>query len=247
MSTPKKHPAKSENSTGTTRGLSSGRNWNSFPLKQKQYEWSMEADGPLVQGPLEMESLRDQVMLLTLEPGQFGLLVNNDSLKALYLDGVHNLDIGEHGNQIQPESLLFFLSTDKSVAFRWTSNSEHGFTTSDGTKIIGRCSVRIEKPARFYHRNLRTMTDWSPEAVESHLEPLVQQAFNKLLAEVCQAEFDHAGGLQSTLMNLGASQLDEFLEEHGLFCESIGAYTAAPPVEDWQDQTAGQSADLLHN
>lgn len=247
MSVRKKNQNSSDTTTGTTRGLSSGRNWSSFPLKQDQYEWSMEADGPLVQGPLEMEFLRDQLMLLTLESGQYGLLVYNGALKALYLDGIHNLDIGEHGNQIQPESLLFFLSTDKAVDFRWTSNSEHGFTTSDGSKIIGHCSVRIEKPARFYHRNLRTMTDWSPEAVENHLEPLVQQAFNSLLAQVCQTEFDHAGGLQSTLMNLGASQLDEFLEEHGLFCESIAAYTAAPPVENWQDQTAGQSTDLLHN
>ncbi len=227
--------------------LTSGRDWSALPLRHEQYEWSMEAEGPLVQGPLDMEFLRGQRMLLTLEEGQYGLLVHDGALKALYLDGCHHLDIGNRPDQVQTDSHLFFLSTSQPVEFRWTSTSEHGFTTSDGTQVIGRCSVRIEKPARFYHRILRNLSDWSPETVNSQLEPLVHQAFNNLLSQVCQLEWDHPGGLQSALMGLGASQLDEFLSEHGLFCESLAAYTAAPPVENWQNQTTGQSTDLLHS
>ncbi len=236
---------KSRNNTST--GLTSGRDWGALPLRHEQYEWSMEADGPLVQGPLDMEFLHGQRMLLTLDDGQYGLLVRQGALKALYLDGCHHLDIGRRPDQVQTDSQLFFLSTDIAVGFRWTGNRDQGYTTRDGTQVIVRCSVRIEKPARFYHQVIRNLGDYSPETVHGHLESLVHQAINDLLCEVCQLDLDHPGGLQSSLMGLGASQLDEFLCEHGLFCESLAAYTAAPPVENWSDQTAGQSADLLHN
>ena len=232
-----------ETSTGTTVG----RDWGALPLRHKEFEWRMDADGPLVQGPETMTSLLGQRMLLTLESGQYGLMVREGSLKALYLDGCHHLDIGGRPDQVQTDSQLFLLSTNQVLAFRWTDKSDQGFTTNDGTQVIGRCCVRIEKPARFYHRVLRTLGDWSPDAVFNHLEPLVHQAFNALLSEVCQQEWDHPGGLQSVLMGLGPSQLDEFLSEHGLFCDSLAAYTAAPPVENWSDQPAGQSPDLLHN
>ncbi len=231
----------------TSSGLTSGRDWGALPLRHEQYEWSMDADGPMVQGPVTMESLLGQRMLLTLEAGQYGLLIRQDALKALYLDGCHHLDIGSRPDQVQTDSQLLLLSTDQSMDFRWTSTSDLGFTTSDGTRVIGRCSVRIEKPARFYQRFLRKLEDWSPQSVRSHLEPLAHQAFNDLLTQICQLEWDNPGGLQSTLMNLCAGQLDEFLGEHGLFCESLAAYTEAPPVENWQDQPSGQSADMLHN
>ncbi len=231
----------------SSQGLRNGRDWGALPLRQEQYQWSMEINGPTVQGPLDMEFLRGQRMLLTLETGQFGLLVRDDALKALYLDGCHHLDIGNNNDQIQTDSLLYFLSTDKPMEFRWTSNHDNCFTTDDGTKIIGQCSVRIEKPARFYHRILRSLSDCSPKVLQQHLEPMIQKAFHNLLDQVCQMSWEHAGNLQSSLMDLGPSQLDEFLSEHGLFCDSLAAYTAAPPIENWQDQTSGQSSDLLHN
>ena len=228
-------------------GLGSGRNWSALPLGTEKFQWSMEADGPMVQGPLELEFLRGQRMSLALGVGQYGLLVREGALKALYLDGCHHLDIGQKSGQINTDSLLFFLTTEKSIDFRWTTDGSEGFVAADGTPVIGRCSVRIEKPARFYHRVLRKLNDWSPEAVENCLNPLVHKAFKDLLAEICETGCDHSGGLQSSLTSLGAHQLDDFLSEHGLYCVSVAAYTAAPPVENCTDQTAGQSADLLHN
>jgi len=230
-----------------TDGISNGRNWSAQPLRTETFEWTMEADGPMVQGPLDMEFLRGQRMSLILDIGQFGLLVRGGALKALYLDGAHHLDIGERNDQIKTSSMLFFLSTEKSQDFKWTPGSDDKFKLSDGSSVIGRCSVRIEKPARFYHRFLRTLDDWSPENITSLLEPLVHKAFNSMLSELCQNSCNHPGGLQSSLMMLGSHQLDEHLSEHGLYCVSLAAYTAAPPVEHSTNQTAGQSADLLHN
>jgi hypothetical protein len=228
-------------------GQNSRRNWSALPLRTEKFQWSMEADGPMVQGPLDMESLRGQHISLNLDVGQYGLMVREGSLKALYLDGAHHLDIGEQKDQISTDSLLFFLTTEKSIDFRWKAKNSQGITIANGTPIIGQCSIRIEKPARFYHRVLRNLKEWSPEAVNEHLKPLVRNAFKELLDEVYETGCNHSGGLQSSLMMLGAHQLDEYLSEHGLYCVSLAAYTAAPPVEDSADQTAGQSADLLHN
>lgn len=228
-------------------GLSNGRNWGALPLRTDNFQWSMEADGPMVQGPMEMEALRGQRMSLTLELGQYGLLVRDGALKALYLDGCHHLDIGNQNDQINTDSLLFFLTTEKSLDFRWTAQQAHGFTAADGTPIIGQCTVRIEKPARFYHRVLRELEDWTPQTVNKCLKPLVHTAFKELLKEISETGCDHSGGLQSSLMMLGAHQLDDHLSQHGLYCVSLAVYTAAPPVENCTDQTAGQSAELLHN
>lgn len=225
----------------------SERPWSAYPLNNETFHWSMETGGPMVQGPLNMEKLQGHHMSLILDVGQYGLLVRNGALKALYLDGAHHLDIGDSKEQISTSSQLFFLTTDKSQDFRWTADSANSFKSSDGTGVIGRCSVRIEKPARFYHRFLRTLDNWSPENITEHLEPLVHEAFNQLLAELSENSSNHSGNLQSSLMMLGAHQLDDYLSEHGLYCVSLAAYTAAPPVEHCTDQIAGQSADLLHN
>jgi len=224
-----------------------GQYWEALPVGADQYQWSMEADGDMVQGPLDMEFLRGQHMSLTLELGQYGLLVRDGALTALYLDGSHHLDIGDQNDQVRTDSLLFFLTTEKSLDFRWTTDNDQGFMTPDGTPVIGRCTVRIEKPARFYHRVLRKLDDFSPENITECIKPLVHNAFKELLNELCEPGCDHSGGLQSSLMMLGAHQLDEHISEHGLYCVSLAAYTAAPPVENCTDQTAGQSADLLHN
>ncbi len=227
-------------------GLGHGRNWGALPLRTEKFQWSMEADGPMVQGPLDMEFLRGQRISLNLEMGQYGLLVRDGALKALYLDGAHHLDIGEQKEQIKTDSHLFFLTTEKSIDFRWTTESAQGFTAAGGTPVIGQCSVRIEKPARFYQRVLRKLEKWSPEDINDCLRPLVNSAFKELLQDLTATACNHPGGLQSSLMMLGAHQLDEYLSEHGLYCVSLAAYTAAPPVENSTDQTAGQSADLLH-
>ncbi len=225
----------------------SSRNWGALPLQSENFEWTMEADGPMVQGPLDMSTLRGQRISLILDVGQFGLLAREGSLKALYLDGAHHLHIGQQNDQIHPNSMLFFLSTEITRDFRWIPKPTDQFKTSGDSSVIGRFSVRIEKPARFYHRFLRTLEDWSPETISNQLEALVHEAFNKMLSELCGSSYKQPGGLQSTLMRLGSQHLDEYLCEHGLYCVSLAAYTAAPPIEHHSNQTAGQSADLLHN
>ncbi len=227
--------------------LGNGRNWSTLPLDSDKFEWSMEDEQSMVQGPHKMEPMRDQWVSLSLEMGQYALLIRDGGLKALYLDGCHHLDIGEGKDQVKTDSLLLFLDTTKSADFRWTEAGANGFATDDGTPVISHCSVRIEKPARFYQHVLRELDDWSSKSLNNHLENLVHEAFNNLLTEIREHCCDHPGGLQSTLMGLGAHQLDEHLSEHGLYCVSLAAYTAAPPVDDCIDQTAGQSTDLLHN
>ncbi len=231
----------------SNQGLNSGRDWGAVPLRQNQHEWTMEADGPMVQGPLDMEFLRGQRISLVLDEGQYGLMVRKNILKAVYLDGAHYLDIGSSPGQIPTDSHLFFLSTDQAIHFSWGKKHQEVITTQSGTSVICQCSVRIEKPARFYHRTLRELNQWDPETIENHLKPLVSEALRSLLDQICEHSHHHDASLQSNLMALSPSQLDEFLTDHGLYCESLAAYTASGPVENYEDLRAGQTTDLLHN
>ncbi len=224
-------------------GLSCGRNWGAVPLRHEQHEWTMDTEGPLVQGPVDLSDFQGQRMLLHLESGQFALLLTEQTLKVVYLDGSHHLDIGSRPDQVHVQNRLVLINTERSLDYRWAQ----GFVSHEGEAMIGRCSIRIAKPAKFYHSVLSQQPSWTPDSIHDIVEPLVHQAFKDLIDQVVEHACDHSGGLQSALMALGAHQLDEFLSAHGLFCEAIAAYTAAPPVEECSDETAGQSADLLHN
>ena len=50
-------------------------------------DWSVDQELGLIQGPLDLEFMRGKRMLLALEQGQYALLVGDNSLKAVYLEG----------------------------------------------------------------------------------------------------------------------------------------------------------------
>ena len=70
-----------------TSGLNHGRNWTTLPDDESVVDWSVRPDQGLVQGPLDLEFLRGRKVALSLEPGQVALLVCDDCLQAVYLDG----------------------------------------------------------------------------------------------------------------------------------------------------------------
>ena len=81
------------NSPDETRtGLTSGRKWGAFPAQDNAMEWSIDGESGLVQGPLDLEFLRGKSILLSLERRQFALLVDDNSLQAVYLEGAHYLE-----------------------------------------------------------------------------------------------------------------------------------------------------------
>jgi len=222
--------------------LGNGRQWGALPTEGLRISWTMEADGPMVQGPYPLDEYRGRRMLLDLEPGQYGILVAGDKLRAVYLEGTHHLEVGGGDQQVPHEGTLTLLSSLEPLRFRFGGPTS--LRAPDGTGVIARGSLRLEKPARFFHRILRQAgRDWSSDSLLAVLTPIVQQAFQEILADF---EGAHPGTLQSELMVLDASRLDEYLEPVGLYCASLAAYTDTPPVEDCPDPDSLLSVELLH-
>ncbi|PID80426.1 hypothetical protein CSB20_07460 [bacterium DOLZORAL124_64_63] len=228
---------------GEQNHLGNGRLWGALPTERLRTNWTMEADGPMVQGPHSLRPFRGHRMLLYLEPGQYGLLVTGRKLRAIYLDGAHHLEIGNAEHQVPHHSTLTLLSSHEALPFRFAGSS--ALRAPDGTGIIARGGLRLRKPARFYQRVLRrARRDWSSDSLLAILTPIVRQAFENILAGF---NSPHAGTLQSELMTLEPSRLDEYLEPTGLYCAALAAYTDTPPVENCPDPDSLLSGDFLHN
>ncbi len=52
----------------TDKGLGHGRNWSALPSDGGPIEWTMDPDGDLIQGPLDLSFMRGQRFSLVLEP-----------------------------------------------------------------------------------------------------------------------------------------------------------------------------------
>lgn len=234
-----------------TRGLSHGKNWGALPRQGEDQEWCMAADGPMIQGPIALEEYRGRRVVLHLQPGQYGLLVVDEKLRAVYLDGSHHLEIGTGHQQVPTAGRLILLSSLEGLDLRFAGSE--ALHTADGTGVIARCSLRLARPALFYHRILRPAgRDWSSDSLLAVLTPVARQAFQEILDGLGEDGISHAGALQSELMDLKPGRLDEYLEPSGLYCASVAAYTDALPVEDSPDAGSPdpeslQSQELLHN
>ena len=223
--------------------LGNGRRWGALPTEGLRVHWTMEAGGPMVQGPNELNDFRGKRMLLYLEPGQYGLLVVDGKLRSVYLDGAHHLEIGNGEHQVPHEGSLTLLNSHEPLPFRFAGPT--ALKAGDGTGIITRGTLRLDKPTRFYHQVLRQAgRDWSSDSLLAVLTPIVRRAFAEILSGCDGA---HAGTLQSELMALEPGRLDEYLEPEGLSCASLAAYTDTPPVEDCPDPDSLLSDEFLHN
>lgn len=234
----------------STSGLSHGKQWGALPRNHERLEWSLDPDGPMVQGPYELDTYRGHRLFLHLEPEEYALLVTEDSLRAIYLDGAHHLEIGTGLNQVPTDGRLILLSSNQTLNFRFAGES--ALHAADGSGVIARCSLRLAKPARFFFRILRPVgRDWSSDSLSTVLGSVARQACQDLLDNLGGSGNCHAGTLQSILMDLKPSSLDEHLVASGLFCAAFAAYTDALPVEsgriDLSESDSLQTEELLHN
>ena len=62
-------------------GLSSGRNWSDIPADDTPLTWTLDPEGGLVQGPLDLDFLRGRKLALVLEEGQLALLTRDDAVQ----------------------------------------------------------------------------------------------------------------------------------------------------------------------
>lgn len=225
-------------------GLGSGRNWGAVDAEDNFREWAMDPNGGMVQGPVDLDFARGRRLKLTLEPGQCALLVRDNHLQAVYLDGGHILEVGHGERQVPPSSCLVFLAADQALQLRWTKLNPVTGSCLPEPGAIGHCALFVEAPARFYKKFLSRTTAWD----EQSLQYAVDQAARRALAEILEpcAGLGEAE-LQTRLTGLQPEDLSEGLAEIGLACCRIAVYTATPPSELADSDRAGQSAPLSHN
>jgi len=146
----------------TDNGLKNGRQWTAVLNEGGPLEWSVDAANGLIQGPLDLESMRGQKMSLVLEPNQMAFLMSDGQLLAVYLDGAHYLDVGKTEHQISPEAQLIFVALDAPLA---------------------ECSVRVERPTVFFDTFLLGQESTDPKFVVRLLEQMIRGVFEKVGAE----------------------------------------------------------------
>jgi len=223
-------------------GLASGRKWSVAPIKDAPVAWSIEADKGYIQGPLDLEFLRGKKLSLVLTKGQQALLVHNGQLRAVYLDGVHYLEIGTGRRQIDPSCRLIFLAMDKPLRLSWSRSAPLCWGPQAQQTLIGSCDLRIEWPSRFFGTFLQGVPAPDPDFTVRLIEQMVRGLFESILQTV--AETEAAPGdteIQAHLMRLTPQDLNDELNANGLNCTHLAVYTSAPPLED--DQTTEKTID----
>lgn len=238
--------------TACSQGLDSGRSWTALPDRDPPLEWTMDAEGPFFQGPLEMEFLRGKRVFLGLEENQLAMLAVADELRAVFLDGGHILEVGTRPGQISPDSSLIFLAVDRAPALRWTYGSPIALPGPVKCHVIGSCSLQVTGPGRFFASFLKSPRSRDAKTLQDALEKNVRQTLTEHLLTACTESPCDRAALQSTLMNLQAEALSEDLSACGLSCTHLALYTAQPPVEHGNEEahaqeTAGHLPQLAHN
>lgn len=204
-------------------------------------DWSVNPDQGLVQGPLDLGFLKGQQIALNLQPGQIAMLIDQNRLQTVYLDGCHNLIVGDGREHLPAEGHLVFLDVSRGLDVSWSA--EDPLPTGDAGTVIGNCTLTITGPGSFYDTFLAGIEEWDEVFIRRLVRQATRVAVERMLDD-CAAD---AVRLQARLANLDPSELDEELAPMGLGCSRTALYTSAPPIEATGADATGQTVDVRHN
>jgi hypothetical protein len=236
-----------------TEGLNGGRNWDLLAAEDGPLQWTVDASRGLIQGPLDLEFLRDRRLCLSLAPGQMALLVDQDIVKAVYLDGGHFLDIGAGEGRIHPDCQLIFLATDQPIKLNWPAGRSLRIGRDPGIALIGHCTLALTGPQRFFETFLCGTDGIDQDFTLRLIEQMVHGALEEILSDFTDAIGETLSvDVQSRLTNLSPADLEDELGASGLACTHLAIYTAAPPTMEGQvrepvPETAGHRSEDAHN
>jgi len=215
----------------TDQGLGHGRNWSALPADGGPIEWTMDPEGDLIQGPLDLSFMRGQRFSLVLEEGQLALLTRDRELLGVYLDGAHTMDVGTDEKQIPVDGRLLFLATNRTMDLAWNRREPLAVGRNQSVNLIGSCNLVVERPARFYRTFLDASDGQDFGFVLRLIDQMVRSMFEEKFTDLDISDPASAANLQSRLMRLGPDDLADDLEACGLRCVNLALYTSAPPVE----------------
>jgi hypothetical protein len=209
------------------------RNWDVLPADEAPVDWTVDPGQGWIQGPLDLEFLRGRCLALSLAPGQMALLVRENSLQTVYLDGGHLLDIGPGPEQIAPACGLIFLAGNGALNLHWNSDRPLRIGREPGTALIGHCHLMVDGPQSFFDAFLRGPATIDPDFILRLVEQMVHGSLEEILADVCNDSHDPGPlEIQSRLTGLSPADVADELAACGLGCTNLAVYTAAPPMHE---------------
>jgi hypothetical protein len=213
-------------------GLNHGKSWDSLPSDEGPINWSFDTAAGSVQGPLELESFNNQSMMLSLETGQTALLIQDNKLRAIFLDGVHNIQVGHGFNQIPSSASLVFISTAATLQLRWKKDSSVQWSTSGESGLTGHCNLSISNPVAFYESYLHNNTSIAEDHALAEIDATVRTALAEMVGtSPLGGGPTTAAELQSRLACVSAQTLSEDLAAQGLTCLQLNLYAMASHVD----------------
>jgi len=229
------------------QGLGGGQAWTAVPAPDGQTGWSLDSSREFLKGPLALAEFRDRRISFFLEDGQLGFLAQDQELQAVYLDGGHNLEIGNLPGQVHPDARLYLLAADRPVILRWTNKRPLILDNLPEPGIIGSCTLQISVPGRFFQAFLGKDVACNEACLAVAMDLVAREILEGILGVACSIGGADSATIQSTLTRLAPEDLSEELDEFGLACSQLAVYTAVPPVEYCSDTDSGQFSDLVHN
>ncbi len=224
----------------------------SFPFVDPRQDPRPDGDEPLrwyfdrragtVQGPLEMASFRDRSLLVALEPGQVGLLVESGEIRAVFLTGSHLLRVGEGPERVDPRARLIMLDTERPLPVRWGETSPESEPRRAGAPDApppGSAGIAIVDPARFHAAFLRNSESCGEQFLQRLIGVLVQSRLEGLISPWRAAGSPaEATTLSERLASLAPGDLNASLEPYGIACTALRWDPVAPPARETQPTPA---------
>jgi len=193
--------------------------------------WTPAEPTRAVEGPLPLDLFRDRLLVLDLAPGQIAVHVVNDRTYRVYLDTMHQLELGDHPGQTAPEGWLVFLRPDAPLSWRWSDSSLLHVNLGGGEELElplrGRCSVLVSDPLRFHEAALRGVDEAPVDRLTDIVDTLVRSQLEARLHDLVSRHRLDTVQAKVLLEGLTAADLDDELQALGLSCHHL---TVAVPV-----------------
>jgi len=220
--------------------------------------WYFVPGAGVVQGPLEMASFGDRSLLVTLEPGQVGLLARAGEIRAVLHAGEHLLRVGSGPGRIDPAARLIVLETGRPLAVSWDESPRSDFADPAHSLPGGSAAIAIVDPVRFHGAFLRNAETCGEPFLTRLIGTLVQAHLTGILAAAlgsgrrASPSPADAAAVRERLTHLAPTDLDAGLEGYGIACTALAWSAAAPGrAPAGTRATAGEAdpsaADGLHH
>lgn len=206
--------------------------------------WTPLEPPQAIEGPLPLDLFADQLLVLELADGQLAIHEIDGKVVRVYLDGVHELDVGPGQNQIAPLGQLTFVRTGALLNWRWQNSSllriDLGGGNATEIPIRGACALAVADPYTLHSNVLSGLSGVPLDRLTGVLDTLVRSRLEQRLRDLVERQVLDRTRAGVLLERLSASDLDDDLAPLGLRCEHLGVISLATDLEEAPKADSGE-------